>query len=1276
MANKPFAIQGADLTLGGVNLQAGTTGVVIPGVTQATNYTVEEVEEDGDYDNRPSYNAPTVVVIDHAQWNFYSGILTPSSQYVAAQYRVELDDGEIDEISVDVAGTYSDAERSIALGGQMWVTDVPNATSNWNANDWTQIPFLPKFRAGEVENVGGSGSGNQLEENENGEIFALMDTGDVVFDGPDGGVNRGLVWKYGEDYSGVNSRIRQDEDGLTVRAWTTNDEGTYSASVNIVTNQNENRNTWEFDGDGGLTFPDGTTQTTAYTGQSGGGTTVGTWIAGGSNPGGAGIVSSTDGVNWTVAGLGLTDRTVSRVAIGNNRIVYLMNDNNTDDGSIYYALTPGATPTLASGTYAYGEGAPVDWREINYLGGKFVATGAYKSTSTVTANITSVTLADLTYIYPRVTLDNTSADLTGQEVTISGATNPELNGTFVLTHDSTYIEPFTGVYELRQTDYATPATITSTDATGASLTTNTPINLSWPLFIYSTDGVTWTYGDIDPGYFMILGSYPQASMSDVAYDGTGYLIPVIDSRFGGNNSDPLEQGLGAFYITDLTAQVGEGQFIDGVTGLPGRFNNIASYADGTFFVSDDNYTVWTSSDPLNTWTPHDYQSAFASQFGYIPNYEYAPGQYNSGPDVDSAVAGTVDGQQMWAGTINNGQVVYTTDNGSTFSFSTPAPKTHTESGILVQGTTTQISLVNSGYSPQYDEFITIAVGSGDDTRWNGVYRIRPGAPNLFDLFAIGGTDVDSSAWTVPSLPITVTFSEGEGLDAIHIADGVCIVQGSEFMWRSTNMTTWTLVHNNTDYNINDIYYGDLLGYGTGDVTFEGNKIIGTGSNDGALGLNLSPGPGLDANMYFRIHGGDNPTHLHLSVGDTSVYDQYFGNDNKYLKLGLDDIISIGTSSNTWKFGTDGATTFPTMTVPISDNAAPSGTGQTLKFSDSTQQAIIYGPASTAEFINAERVIIQGAPGYTDTTGEGGDVYLWAGPGGSAGGDGGDIKIRAGRGNATGNGGYLNFQAGSSTDGTGGYINIESGSSSNGTGGNITIDANSGGQLNLYTAASGNITLNTGGGIHSWTFDNTGKMTIPGAVVKSTVIVTGVDLTSNNVKFEVTQVDGLTGAVTELTVTNSPNPAWVTNTSGLGLGDVDFSVTFDGLGNASVVVNSGGTGHTVGQTFEINPDAVGATPPTPAVIDLTKSINSIGDGYYTLADGVEGQIMYLVPDIGTFTTSNNVIVTVAHGREQSTQMQDWQLWPFRYWVAAEQVPTSICTLIFTQSHWQQIGGSWD
>ena len=463
------------------------------------------------------------------------------------------------------------------------------------------------------------------------------------------------------------------------------------------------------------------------------------------------------------------------------------------------------------------------------------------------------------------------------------------------------------------------------------------------------------------------------------------------------------------------------------------------------------------------------------------------------------------------------------------------------------------------------------------------------------------------------------------------------------------------------------------GVGLGDLTVVGNMLIGTGSNDGFQGLNLAPGPGLAANMYFRIHGGDNPTHLHLSVGDTETYDQYFGNDYKYLKLGANGAISIETNSNTWTFGTDGSITFPTLTVPISDNANPSGTGQTLKFKDPTQQAIIYGPPSTADHISAERIIIQGAPGYTGTDGEGGDVYLWAGPGGDTNGSGGDIKIRAGRGQGTGGGGYLNFQAGNAGDGVGangGWINIESGSSSNGTGGNITIDANSGGNIDLYTAAAGVIRLNTAGGNNVWTLSPTGTTTLPGALVKSTVAKTGANLTANDVFFQVTEVNGL-GEVTQATVVNGPNPLWVTNTSGLALGDINFTVNFDGSGNATVIINSSGPGHSTIETWEIPASAVGATAPTPTALELTKTVNKLTTGVYTLADGVEGQIMYLVRQTGAI--SNNIIVTVANARVGSVAYTNANHYPFELGPGGT---VDIDTLIFTDGAWQADNGSWD
>jgi hypothetical protein len=279
MAKKPFEIQSADLIIGGVNLQAGTTGVVIPGVTQATNYFVEEVDDvDGANPDTFGSDAEAVQLLDNAAFLFRSGTETPSGSYSEAGYSVqELDDGEIEEIYVEVEGTFLSADKAFAEAGNMWATTVPNAKTNFNAGDWTQIAFRPRIRAGEVENIGGGGSGDAIVDGDNS--LTVDGSGNAIFqgDGSGNGVNRGLEWDYGDANGGVNSKVRQDFDGLTVRAYTEDggggptgegggEDGGYSAPVNIVTNQDADEKVWQFDGAGNLTFPDGTVQTTAYTG--------------------------------------------------------------------------------------------------------------------------------------------------------------------------------------------------------------------------------------------------------------------------------------------------------------------------------------------------------------------------------------------------------------------------------------------------------------------------------------------------------------------------------------------------------------------------------------------------------------------------------------------------------------------------------------------------------------------------------------------------------------------------------------------------------------------------------------------------------------------------------------------------------------------------------------------------------------------------------------------------------------------------------------------------
>jgi len=779
MAKKAFEIQGSDLSLGGVSLQAGTTGVVIPGVTQAVNYRVEEVE-DTDVDQTDTLEG-AVAILDAVQFAALSANPNADiSRY--ATYTVELDDDYyIDEIEVDSPGSYTQQEKTTNETTDMW---APGASGDvfdpFVAADWFQVPFRPKMRADEVESIGGSGGGSTLT---NGDWQAsLNDSGSLRVDNTDTEQN----------YFKLTSILNEDD--------------TYGVLIDV-----NNQAGWTFLDNGNIQFPDGSIQTTAYTGTDSGTISTKLWIAAGSNPGGASVISSTDGIAWTLQDFILSNQNISRVAISTDKIVYLISNTQGPGSAIYYATAPENTPTMAAGTDVYGEGAIVNWEEVNYLGGKFVAVGSYEiNNNTVSAGIVSITLAAGDRIYPQITIDNTYYNYSGNSIDISGATNTELNGTFILQYNS--LDTLgTGVYDLTLDDglgNVTAPTITSTDITGATIGDLVSVDGSSPVFAYSTNGVSWNYGDLDPTYILSFGGpASQLEMSDVAYNGTGYLIPVISNQFGDDidNGAPSIAGPGAFYITDLTAPVGEEQFIsgEGPSGLPGNFNNIAAYGDGTFFVSDDRYTVWTGN-VVDGWTDHDIRTDMIAAYGWTPEGD------NNENDVDSAVAGTVGDTEVWAGTTNAGMVVSTSDQGATFQFSIPDPFT---AAVTVNQANPAVLDFSEVRQPQIWEKITITVANGDDTSWNGTYYVEGSGPSsmwaLYD--AVEGNAIDASAWTLPTNPLTVTFSYGRDLSAIHIADGACIVYSgdSSKLYRSTDLTTWTVVSNEGAFFVDDIYFSSI-----------------------------------------------------------------------------------------------------------------------------------------------------------------------------------------------------------------------------------------------------------------------------------------------------------------------------------------------------------------------------------------------------------------------------------------------------------------------------------
>jgi hypothetical protein len=94
---------------------------------------------------------------------------------------------------------------------------------------------------------------------------------------------------------------------------------------------------------------------------------------------------------------------------------------------------------------------------------------------------------------------------------------------------------------------------------------------------------------------------------------------------------------------------------------------------------------------------------------------------------------------------------------------------------------------------------------------------------------------------------------------------------------------------------------------------------------------------------------------------------------------------------------------------------------------------------------------------------------------------------------------------------------------------------------------------------------------------------------------------------------------------------------------------------------------GGAQVTPTAIDLTQFVNKLSStsgGYYTLADGVEGQIMYLTQQ----DAIAGMYVNVANARIDGTLDTNAEL-------TFSAVNGNVITLLFIDGAWQQGGGEW-
>jgi len=285
---------------------------------------------------------------------------------------------------------------------------------------------------------------------------------------------------------------------------------------------------------------------------------------------------------------------------------------------------------------------------------------------------------------------------------------------------------------------------------------------------------------------------------------------------------------------------------------------------------------------------------------------------------------------------------------------------------------------------------------------------------------------------------------------------------------------------------------------TGDITFSGVKIIGDGTASGdGLGYStielvpdndlysISPGGDFGYGGQYLVIDPTSPNHIHIRAGgpqDEAAAQLILGGEKANVIVRDQDNsftenhhVIINSQANdgtpyTWYFGSNGNITFPTLSTNLHNGGIQ--TAQTLKFGDGGQQVVITGPTPDVD-TNAQRLIIQGQRGLG--TGEGGDVYLWAGD--AEGINAGDIKIYAGDADdpTSGYGGYVNIDGGFGVA-LGGHVQLTAGSS-NTSGGNLSLTAGYG------AITHGVVQVNTS--TYQWTFGSDGTLTFPDTTVQET-----------------------------------------------------------------------------------------------------------------------------------------------------------------------------------------------
>ena len=470
---------------------------------------------------------------------------------------------------------------------------------------------------------------------------------------------------------------------------------------------------------------------------------------------------------------------------------------------------------------------------------------------------------------------------------------------------------------------------------------------------------------------------------------------------------------------------------------------------------------------------------------------------------------------------------YSTGNGATFngisynmsndtlglgSWGQGAPNTHSVGDVFViPGNTIQDASGTFLSTPANDITITVtAVNSGfiDTVSVTGSLP-RPAEIWPSNSIGDGGDDeYDTANYINTNIQNQISYNDGNvvaGSSAFGGGDYVVTYQDSIFGIFAANVSINSIgTSGNSGFDgdgvadTGELFSGGGLSVNFGNFDFSGDslindrgeiKIVPNSSGDG-LGyttIELRPDNNTTQDQYIIIDPIA-PNHVHIRAGgtqDNSQAELYIGGENSYFMVdnGTNPSVYVAANNNIWTFGTGGSITFPDSTVQstawtgavdytnVTNTPSLATVATTGSYTDLSGTPTI--PTNISELTNdAGYITAANVPAtYTDA-----NVSTFLAAFGS------NSISTTGNVSATsfiGDGSQLTGLPASYSDSDVATFLAAFGSNSISTTGNITA-GNISGNITItgnVTGTSANVELVAGS--YTWTFDNTGNLTLPG-----------------------------------------------------------------------------------------------------------------------------------------------------------------------------------------------------